>query len=159
MPRTPRVLIEKSCYHVISRGNQKQIVFFEDEDYMQYLGLLRRYKLKYPTKIYAYCLMNNHVHLMLDPSQKDFLTKVMHGLNLCYSRWFNEKYEKCGHLWQDRYKSYVIQKEDYLLDCLNYIEHNPVRSKITLHANEYPWSSYPSRILGERDKLTDTIRV
>jgi putative transposase len=96
---------------------------------------------------------------MLDPEKRNILSKFMHGVNTSYSKWFNEKYEKIGHLWQDRYKSYVVQKDDYLIDCLNYIEYNPVRSKIALRPDEYPWSSYQSRILGEKgqDKMLSTI--
>jgi putative transposase len=143
----------------MSRGNRKQQVFIETDDYRKYLSLMRKYKYKYPTRIYAYCLMPNHVHLMLDPEKCNTLARFMHGVNTSYSKWFNEKYEKIGHLWQDRYKSYVIQKDDYLIDCLNYIEYNPVRSKIALRPNEYSWSSYQARILGEKgeDKILNAI--
>ena len=158
MPRRKRVLVENACYHVISRGNRKQIVFNDDEDYQNYLHLLRRYKRKFPTKLYAYCLMNNHVHMVFDPDNASNLTRLMRGINTSYAIWYNDKYEKSGHLWQDRFKSLVILKDRYLIDCLTYVENNPIRAEIVLRADEYPWSSYKSRVLGEKNRLVDTIR-
>ena len=101
--------------------------------------------------------MNNHVHLILTPDKASNLTKFMHGINTSYAIWYNSKYEKVGHLWQDRFKSLVILKDKYLIDCLIYIENNPVRKKITLRADEYSSSSHKSRVLGEKNRLVDTI--
>jgi putative transposase len=148
MPRTARLFIKNALYHVISRGNQKQVVFHEKEDYEYFLTRLKKYKAKYNFRIYAYCLMDNHIHLLIDPGDKLNLTKVMHGMNTSYAMWFNNKYGKCGHVWQDRFKSFVIQKDDYLLNCVTYIEYNPVRKNICLRVEEYPWCSYGPRTLG-----------
>jgi putative transposase len=79
----------------------------------------------------------------------------MQGLNLSYARWFNKKYNKVGHIWQGRYKSMIIQKDEYFLDCLNYIEMNPVRANLSQAPSDYPWSSYGVRVLGEKSTLLD----
>jgi putative transposase len=91
----------------------------------------------------------------MDPENKTSLKKVMHGLCMSYAKHFNYKYHKCGHLWQGRYKSFVIQKDKYLVNCMTYIETNPVRVGICQRAEEYPWSSYSSRILGKGNMALD----
>ena len=160
MPRRKRVFVENACYHVISRGNHKQIVFNENQDYQTYLRLMNKYKRKFPTKLYAYCLMNNHVHLILDPDKTTNLTKFMHGVNTSYAIWHNNKYEKVGHLWQDRFKSLVILRDKYLIDCMTYIENNPVRKSSLLNADEYLWSSYRERNLFHSSiKILDNIEL
>jgi len=87
------------------------------------------------------------------------LARIMQGLNLAYSRWFNHKYSKVGHLWQGRFKSMIIQKDKYVLDCINYVEMNPLRAGIKLVPLEYLWSSYRSRSLGERTYLLDNPQI
>ncbi|MGB2629927.1 MAG: transposase [Candidatus Omnitrophota bacterium] len=157
MTTKSRVLIENAAYHIVIRGNRREPVFSIKEDYEKYLKLLWKYKNRYKAKIYAYCLMENHVHIILEPSCKLTLKKIMHGMNLSYSKWFNIRYDKCGHLWQGRFKSFVIQKDQYLLNCITYIEHNPVRAKICQRAEDYPWSSYKARVLGKNNKLLDDL--
>lgn len=156
MPRDARLLLENVCYHVIARGNQKQRVFIEEEDYKRYLRLIEKYKIRYRFGLYGYCLMPNHIHLILDPREPRDLMKTMQGLNLSYSIWFNVKYNKVGHLWQDRFKSMIIQKDEYLIGCINYIENNPVRGNIVAQPLEYLWSSYKTRFLGIKDGLLDS---
>lgn len=148
MSDRPRVLIENSVYHIIMRGNQKQTVFQQNEDYHHFLYLLRKYKNRYDAKLYAYCLMKNHIHLVLEPYSKATLHKLIHDLSLSYVKWYNHKYNKCGHLWQGRFKSFILQKDQYLLNCISYVELNPVRSNLCLRPEEYPWSSYNARICG-----------
>ena len=86
--------------------------------------------------------MPNHVHLLIQVKKQETLNKIMRSLNLSYTLYFNSKYEKVGHLWQDRYKSKIIEKDSYLLECINYIEANPVRASLVSHIDKYPWSSY-----------------
>ena len=150
-----RILVENVYYHVMSRGNQKQNVFHQDSDFEKYLKLLQRYKKKYKFRLYAWCLMPNHVHLILDTNSPSDLAKIMQGLNLAYARWFNKKYKKVGHLWQGRYKSMVIQKDKYVLDCINYIELNPVRANLKGSPLEHPWSSFRARVLGGSSSILD----
>ena len=157
MPIRKRVLIENTAYHVITRGNQKQKVFYEPSDYDKYLTLLHRYKNKYDSKIYAYCLMPNHTHMLIVPEDKDKLPKIMHCLSLAYCRYFNIKYGKNGHLWQGRYKSNVIQKDQYLINCVTYIEMNPIMAELVKRAEDYPWSSYQYRALSKENRLLDDI--
>jgi len=156
MPRQARLLLDNACYHVITRGNQKQAVFRSEDDYTKYLNLVYKYKERHKFRLYGWCLMRNHVHMVIE---SDSLSKVMHGINLSYAQYFGYRYKTVGHFWQDRYKSYVIQKDGYIINCISYIEYNPVRAKITLRPEDYKWSSYRARILGEKDKLLDGLSL
>ncbi len=157
MPRGPRVTVENACYHVMTRGNQKQDIFKQKGDYDRYLKTLKKYKYKYRFLLYGYCLMPNHVHLIMEPRRQNDLSKIMQGLNLSYTIWFNKNYAKVGHLHQDRFKSMVVSKDEYALNCINYIETNPVRSKITEHPEDYEWSSYRDRISSKNSDILDFI--
>ncbi len=153
MPRIARLTLDNAYYHIMTRGNQKQKTFIEEVDFMKYLDLLKHYKKKYRFNVYGYCLMPNHVHLLVGLEESAFLGKFMQGLNQAYTIWFNKKYKKVGHLWQGRYKSMVIQKDRYLLDCIEYIELNPVRASIVKSPSDYPWSSWQGRISYKKDNL------
>jgi len=157
MPK--RILMDNAVYHVMCRGNRKERVFHSSDDYERFEMLLWRYKIKFDIRIYAYCLMPNHIHLVLDPSNNKDLNKMMHGLNLSYAMWFNKKYEKTGHLWQDRFKSNIIQKDVYLLNCITYIETNPIRAKKCESLESYKWSSYAHRFLGKTNRLIDELKL
>ena len=146
MPRAARITLENACYHIITRGNQKQLVFLDSHDYEKYLHILTKYKKRYKFKLYCFCLMPNHTHLIIEVDEPFKLKKIMQCLNLSYTLYFNSKYSKVGHLWQDRFKSKIIQKDAYLLECINYIEANPLRASLTSTLNEYPWSSYIFRV-------------
>ena len=113
------------CYHIITRGNQRQRVFIVDIDYLEYLQRVRYYKIKFRFCLYGYCLMPNHVHLVGEIEKSCDLSKFMQGINRSYTAYFNRRYKKTGHLWQGRFKSKVIVKDRYLLGCINYIEANP----------------------------------
>lgn len=147
MPSGPRLLLKNACYHIITKGNQNQRIFLDGQDYEVYLLRLKRYRLRYGFLIYAFCLMPNHVHLIGEPKEMTDLAKFMHGLNRSYTAYFNKKYNKVGYLWQGRFKSKVVVKDDYLIDCLNYIELNPVRANMVKTAQDYPWSSYRERVI------------
>ena len=155
MSRMQRLIINNASYHIVVRGNQKQITFIEEDDFAKYLDLLRHYKREYGFKLYGYCLMPNHVHLVLEVKNGIDLSKIMQGLNQTYTIWFNEKYKKVGHLWQGRYKSMVIQKNKYMLDCLEYVELNPIRANISKSPFDYPWSSWKARLGYMKDGLLD----
>lgn len=156
MSRIARLAFDKSPYHIMVRGNQKQATFFENEDFLKYLDLMRHYKKKYHFKLYGYCLMPNHVHLILEVKEAPNLGKIMQGLNQTYTIWFNKKYKKVGHLWQGRYKSMVIQKNKYMLDCIEYVELNPIRVNLANSPLGYTWSSRQARINQANDSLLDT---
>jgi REP element-mobilizing transposase RayT len=145
MPRTARLTFKNSFYHIITRGNQKQLIFLNDPDRARYLRILQIYKNKYRFKLYCFCLMPNHVHLLIEVAEPLILNKIMRGINLSYALYFNNKYSKVGHLWQDRFKSKVIAEGNYLIECINYIENNPLRASIVDDLNRYPWTSFNFR--------------
>jgi len=156
MPRMARLILDNVCYHIVTRGNEKKTVFRDENDFKEYMKFVSRYKDRYSCRIYGWCFMNNHAHMVVESKS---LSKFMHGINLSYAKYFRYKYKGAGHLWQDRYKSFVIQKDEYLINCISYIEYNPVRAKIVLRPEDYPWSSYRSRIFGEKEKLLDQLTL
>jgi putative transposase len=155
MPRTARLIMDNAVYHVMARGNQKQATFVEEADFLTYIDLLKHYKTKYQFKLYAYCLMPNHVHLILKVKKGSNLGKIMQGVNLTYAILFNGKYKKIGHLWQGRYKSKVIEKNKYLLECLEYVEFNPIRASISDSPFKYTWTSWQERMGYKKEGLLD----
>ena len=140
MPRHRRIKAAQLIYHAISRGNNKMTIFHDGEDYKSYLNILRRYKEKMPFDLYHYCLMGNHVHLLL--STQGDISRLMHGINLSYAQHFKRRYKHIGHFWQERFKSYIVSQDRYLLQCARYIETNPCRIVPPIPADEYPHSSY-----------------
>lgn len=159
MSNVKRILMEHACYHIITRGNQKQKVFRCQEDYLIYLSLLRRFKRKYKFRVYAYCLMPNHIHILGEIENHLLLSNFMHDLNRTYTFYFNNDHKKVGHLWQGRFKSMIITKDRYLVDCINYIELNPLRANLVKQLSEYLWSSYNARVLGKDDKIIDKLSL
>ncbi|HUJ17092.1 MAG TPA: transposase [Nitrospirota bacterium] len=159
MPRKPRIEFEGAFYHVITRGNQRQKIFKSLADYQKYLQLLTIYKNRYHCSIYAYILMGNHVHILIETKDTP-LSKVFQGINQSYTVYFNKKYHTVGHLFQGRYKAVLCDRENYLLALLKYIHYNPVRAKIAETLADHPWSSHhaytgKSNLLG----LVDTEQV
>ena len=145
MPRTARLLIENGCYHVMTRGIRKKQTFVNDSDYLKYLKFLKKCKNKFQCKIYGWCLMPNHAHLIISSNN---LSKAMHMLNFSYAQYFNYKYNEVGYLWQNRFKSFVVSKDKYLLTLIAYVEYNPVRARMVSNPEDYRWSSYRARLLG-----------
>jgi putative transposase len=141
MPRKPRIEFSGAFYHVIVRGNQKQRVFKDAADFQKYLLTLTVYKNRTGCRIYAYVLMNNRLHLLIE-TQDIPLSKVMQGVNQTYTMYFNRRYRTVGHLFQGRYKAIVCDREAYLLGLLKYIHQNPLRAKIVDRLDQYPWSSH-----------------
>ena len=153
MPRGPRLLIDNACYHIYTRGNHKQSVFNKDEDYEIYRLRLRKYKVRYGFLLYGYCLMPNHPHMIGEIENSKDLSCFMHDLNRSYTAFFNKKYKKVGYLWQGRFQTKIITKDQYLIDCINYIELNPVRAGLVKSPMDYPYSSYRERVFGEDNGL------
>jgi len=156
MPRTARVAPKDHAYHLLTRGNNRQDVFEDEEDFRKYIDLLLRYKEKYHFKLYHYVMMTNHVHLVIEPSEGGGdLSEIMKGINLTYALYYKRKYNHTGHFWQDRYKSIIISNDEYLLACGSYVELNPVRAKMVEDPKDYRWSSYQTYAYGKRDVLVD----
>ena len=151
MPNGPRLLLDNVCYHITTRGNHKQCIFKDARDHKKYMDRLRKYKRKYHFLLYAYCLMPNHIHLLGEIKKTSDLSRFMSSLQRSYTAYFNEKYATVGHLCQGRFKSKVIGKDAYLIDCISYIEANPVKADMINSIQEYKWSSYLERALGENE--------
>lgn len=142
MPRNSRQnnLNDSKVYHVILKGVNKQELFFEDSDRIKFLKLLKETKEKYNYEIYAYVLMNNHVHLILF-DKEDKMSQIMHRICSIYAVYFNKKYERVGHLFQNRFKNTCVNTESYLLNLQRYIHKNPQKDGIG-KMESYSWSSY-----------------
>ena len=146
MPRTSRVLLPNHPHHIIQRGHNRQVVFSESQEFQYYLSTLREFKSVYDIKVYAYCLMTNHVHLVVEPSAEvAALPKLMKRLAGRQTRYVNRRESRSGTLWEGRYKSSPIQTEAYLLACCRYVELNPVRARMVSYPENYRWSSYSER--------------
>ncbi len=142
MPRIARGLGDGIIYHILNRGNGKQTIFHNDNDYRVFIKIMKEAKKKYPIKIFSYCLMPNHFHFVLMPIQAEALSKFMQWLMTSYVRRYHSFYQTSGHIWQGRFKSFSIQEDVYLFNVLRYIESNPVRVGLVKSAREWPWSSH-----------------
>ena len=155
MPRMARIVLPNYPHHVVQRGHNRQAVFAEDEDFERYIATLRRYALDFGVRIYAWCLMTNHVHLLLCPSDTTGLGKLMKRLAGRQTRYHNQLESRSGTLWEGRYKSSVVHREDYLLACCRYIELNPVRAFMVALPEKYRWSSFRERMGQASDGLLE----
>lgn len=155
MARQPRIALPGYPHHVIQRGNNRQPVFFAERDYRYYLTCLGQAKIASPCRIYAYVLMTNHVHLLVEPAETRMLGRFMQSVGRRYVRYVNAAYGRSGTLWEGRFKSAVVSRDEYLIACSRYIELNPVRAHMVQRPEEYPWSSYRCRALGTPDRLLD----
>ncbi|MCX5711463.1 MAG: transposase [Candidatus Omnitrophica bacterium] len=155
MARKPRMFVTGLPFHVVQRGNNKNPIFFSETDYLFFLSVLREAKLKHPCLIFAYCLMPNHFHLLIQPEAKENISFLIKFLGSKYVRYINKVYKRSGTLWEGRFKCSIVEEEAYFLTCLRYIETNPLRAGIVNNVEEYLWSSYRCRAFGENDGLTD----
>ena len=154
MARKPRIHFPGALYHVIARGNRRERIFRDEKDYQLYLNFLREYKDRYGFYLYAYTLLPNHVHLLIEVGQYP-LSRLMQNLQFRYTRNFNIKYKKYGHLFQGRYKAILCEKDSYLLELSAYIHLNAVRAGLVKDPINYQWCSYRSYIREEKDNLVD----
>lgn len=155
MPRKARKVSNTRIYHIILRGNDKQDIFFEEQDYKKFIKEISNTKEKYKYELFAYCLMTNHVHLILF-DKNDNLSKTIQSLSVSYSSYFSKKYDKIGHLFQNRFFSKCVETREYLIQLCRYIHQNPVKAKIS-DIQEYRWSSYQEYIKDEKIVETKTI--
>lgn len=144
MPRLPREYNEIKVYHVILRGIDKQDIFFDDKDRYKFLEIIKETKIKYGYEVYAYCLMNNHVHIIIYDKTNQ-LSKIMQSIEVSYSIYFNKKYERVGHLFQNRFLSKKIENKEYFVSACRYIHQNPSKARIE-KTEKYKWSSYQEYI-------------
>jgi putative transposase len=139
--------------HVIQRGNNRQSCFYEENDRSFYLFHLGRLLAKAGCVLHAHCLMTNHVHLLLTPNSSDSCGALMKGIGQLHTQYMNRRYGRTGSLWEGRFRSCLVQAEDYLLACYRYIEMNPVRANLVSHPTEYRWSSYSTNAEGKESAL------
>jgi putative transposase len=151
MARIARVVAVGYPHHVIQRGNRRQKVFFKDTDRLLYLKLLKEQGELYGLEYWAYCLMDNHVHLVAVPSRADSF-QAFAKANWHYTKSINENHGWRGYLWQGRFLSYPMD-EGYNFLGIRYVERNPVRARIVKRAEDYPWSSARSHVIGKKDLL------
>lgn len=153
MPRRARLAIAGIPWHIIQRGNNRSACFFTDEDRFYYLDQLQRQSREFGCHIHAYCLMTNHVHLLLTPEAADGPSLMMKNLGQRYVQYVNRSYRRSGTLWEGRFKSCLAQDEQYALACYRYIELNPVRAGMVEGPQCYPWSSYAANGAGHASTL------
>ena len=141
MTRPLRIQYENALYHIMSRGDQKRKIFLTPKDYEKFLEILLEAKHKYGFFLYAYALMDNHYHLLLETPHGN-LNKIMHTINSAYPNYFNKKNKRVGHVFQGRYKAILVEKDIYLKTLIQYIHQNPLRKNLANDLSEYPWTSY-----------------
>jgi Transposase and inactivated derivatives len=142
VPRKARIVVPGVAHYVVQRGHNRQVVFATDEDFQFYLENLAELRVEFSVKLYAYCLMTNHVHLLLAPTEATSLALLLKRLAARYTCYINRLEGRSGTLWEGRYKSSPVETATYLLECSRYIELNPVRASMVLSPKDYRWSSY-----------------
>lgn len=157
MPRTARRLSETHLYHVMLRGNEQRQIFQDEEDNLKFISLLKDIKEISGFQMYAYCLMGNHVHMLIRTGiNGEPLSELFRRFGAQYVYWYNGKHRRIGHLFQDRYKSEVVEDDEYMLAVMRYIHRNPLNAGITVNIEEYPYSSYSEYLEPKTGQLTDT---
>jgi len=154
MARRPRAEVEGGLYHIIARGNNRQNIFHTNEDFKKFLSLLLTQKAKLGFYLYAYCLMSNHFHLLIE-RQAEPIGRIMLRVLTGYSQYYNRKYRKVGHVFQGRHKAILCEADRYLGELVRYIHLNPVRAKMVRKAERYPWSSQKAYLGIEQSELVD----
>jgi len=144
MPRKPR-MTHLGYYHIISRGVERRNVFLETEDFEQFMNILQVVQKNYHITLHTFCLMSNHYHLLLETHNEN-ISEAMRTLNSHYAAWFNRKYSRSGHLWQGRYKSYILFDDEHFWNVAKYIERNPIAATIVECIENYPYQSFYQRI-------------
>jgi putative transposase len=153
MPRIARIVATGYPHHITQRGNNRSIVFFDDEDRFTYLKLLAGYSLKHHFQIWAYCLMNNHVHLLAVPETETSLARGIGLTNQVYTQYLNRKLNQSGRIWQNRFYSCIVENNQYLWMVARYIERNPLKVGLAESVESYRWSSASAHIVGAKDAL------
>jgi putative transposase len=155
MPRQSRIIDEDAIYHIMCRGNNKTKIFHVGHDYKKYVSNLFKYKELYGFELYAFALLPNHLHMLIKPDYKREIAGVMRSINVSYSLWHNRRYDCIGHVWQDRFKSRIIRDSNDLLNCMGYIEMNPIRAGLANSIEGYMWSSRHNRFSRSKDSNID----
>lgn len=158
MVRKRRFWAPGAKYHITSRGIRKMDLFLDDHDRLKYLDFLTKVKQQYPFQLYAYCLMTNHIHLQLKTIQHS-PSEIMNYLHSQYAKYFNNRYNYTGHVFESRYGAELIDTPEYELEVNKYIHLNPLRANIVKHPEDYPWSSYRTYLFSEKNPLITTEQI
>ena len=153
------MVIPDEPLHIMHRGNNRQEIFFTEDDYLRFQDDVKRALDQYECNLHAYVLMTNHFHFLLSPHSNEDLSRFMQALGRRYVRYINQRHQRSGTLWEGRFKSSLIDSERYLLACYRYIEENPVRANMVDTISGYRWSSYRANALGQSDKLITPHRL
>ncbi len=154
MPRKPRVQQPGMIHHVIARGNNKENIFRSDDDKTRYLQLIDKYRERDHFKLLSYCLMDNHIHLLIKQGEVA-LSRTMQGIQQSYTQYYNKKYESIGHVFHQRFKSKPVDDEAYLLSLIAYIHKNPKVGRLVNDLNDYKWSSHQEILKSSKKNLAD----
>ena len=155
MPRHARIQSQSNMYHVMLRGINKQQIFYDEDDYLQFLSVLKKYKIECGFSLHAYCLMSNHIHLLIQTGEATDLGNVFKHIGTSFVYRYNIKYDRTGHLFQDRFRSEPVDSDVYFMTVLRYILQNPVAAGICKYPSEYRYSS-ASEYLEDAKGITDT---
>ena len=158
MARLARLVVPDAPHHVTQRGNRRERTFFEDGDYRFYLDLLAETSAKAGVEVWAYCLMPNHIHAIMTPSDPDGLRRAFAELHRRYTRRINARNQWTGHLWQGRFGSAAMD-EQHLLAAARYVALNPVRARLAAKAEDWPWSSVHAHLAGRDDRIVKVAPV
>lgn len=158
MAKKKRIWYPGAIYHITNRGNRRSDIFRDEEDYLVYLTILEQTMEKYPYIIYSYCLMTNHIHLQIETKDIE-IWYIMRNINLLYTKYFNNKYNLIGHLFQGRYKSEIIENDAYNLQTSRYIHLNPVKAAMVETPIEYKWSSYNIYMGNKKSKIVNEEKI
>ena len=158
MPRIARVVVPGCPHHVTQRGNRRVDVFLAEEDRRRYLFLLGRYAERYGLRIWAYCLMGNHVHFVAVPDEPVSLGRTFRDTHQAYASWFNDKTGEMGHLWQGRFFSCILD-DAHLWSAVRYVERNPLRAGLVARAEDWPWSSAAAHCGLRRDAILSQVEM
>ncbi len=158
MARLARIVLPGLPHHVTQRGNRREQIFFSDHDYDTYLDMLREALAVSNSEVWAWCLMPNHVHLIVVPRDEDGLRKTVANVHRRYARLINSRNKWTGHLWQGRFSS-VVMDEEHLYRAIAYVVLNPVRAKLAKDAEDWPWSSIHAHLGKSDDRITSTDAV
>jgi putative transposase len=158
MSRRPRVWFPGAIYHITSRGNRKSVIFKNQSDYQKYLSCIAEAYNESPFQLHAYCLMPNHLHLLIETSSIH-IQQIMWSIQTSYAIYFNKKYELDGHVFQGRYGARLIDSQKYFIDSGRYIHMNPVKAEIVEKPTNYRWSSYPYYVHGNPPPYLNTSKT
>ncbi|MDD5691414.1 MAG: transposase [Candidatus Omnitrophica bacterium] len=152
MPRLPRINLEGALYYITTKADYKLNLFRDDSDKSRYLFFIFEYKGLYNFKLYSFALTSNESHLLIEPSQQFTVSQIMHDVNANYTKYYNKKYEKKGHLFEERFKAVLIEKQGYLLEMTRFVHRIVLKDNPPLQLKDYKWSSYSSYLKTEQDK-------